>query len=93
MKRETTTSKALENNINKTDNNEDLRQSEALKPIINAANSEPSIDFDYDKFMKELKSSHQKLTELNEALQNKKKSTGILDSGNICFPYFILFLI
>jgi len=69
--RETTTSKALENIENETDNNKDLNKSEALEPIIHTENSEQSIDFDYDKFMKELKSSHQKLAELNKALQNR----------------------
>ena len=91
--RATTKGEPLKDSGNETGNKENLNQSDALKPITNSSNSELTIDFDYDKFMQELKSSHQKLSELNKALKNNENSTGIIDSGIICFYYLILFLI
>merc|ERR1712198_543311 len=48
-------------------------ESNPLNVTKNETNSNPKIDFDYEKFMKELKASHDKLSKLNEALKMNKK--------------------
>ena len=51
--------------------------------IKNETNPNPEIGFDYEKFMKELKESHDKLSKLNEALKMNKKKAPTIKSGII----------
>ena len=65
-------------------------ESNPLNVTKNETNSNPKIDFDYEKFMKELKASHDKLSKLNEALKMNKKIVPSISSG-ITKVYQIIF--
>jgi len=57
-------------------------ESNPLNVTKNETNSIPKIDFDYEKFMKELKASHDKLSKLNEALKMNKKIVPSISSDD-----------
>ena len=62
----------------------ETNQSFVLDKIVNTTNPKLKIDFDYQKFMKEIKASHSKLSKLNEALKKKKTLLSTVVAGNCC---------
>ena len=68
-------------------------ESNPLNVTKNETNSNPKIDFHYEKFMKELKASHDKLSKLNEALKMNKKIVPSISSGITKVYQIILFQI
>ena len=85
--------KELKETTKKIEKNGSEDESLPLNITKSATKSNPKIDFDYEKFMKELKESHNKLSKLNEALKMNKKTVQIVSTGIIKFYQVISFRI